>query len=350
MHARDIERYASAGLISLLGLVFLALNARRLLTLEGPGVALLLGGLGAVLALVLVGAGFALVVRGFSPAHTMRVAGWAVLGTVVLGLVLGLIVLSGATLEIYQAATLLSVSTFAHVLIGVRDVQRIRAKELARQREQLAVLNRLVRHNLGQLAQRLLFVESDLPRAAEEETRTALAETVETIATDLSEMRDRLEQSQQLFGEDTDDFADVALGPMVDEIVAEYRDRYPDATVAVDVPTDCRVVGGEYLRQALTELVENGLEHADEAPEVSIEAVVTGRQVTIEVRDNGPGVPEQERAVITRAADITQLNHSQGLGLWFVRWVTDALGGDFDLTSTPDGTTVRLQVPQGQSG
>lgn len=109
-----------------------------------------------------------------------------------LGLVLALIVLSGAQLELYQAGTLLSVSTFAHVLIGVRDVQRIRAEELARQREQLAVLNRLVRHNLGQLAQRLLFVQSDLPGADDEATRTKLANDVETIADDLSEMGDRL--------------------------------------------------------------------------------------------------------------------------------------------------------------
>jgi hypothetical protein len=79
--------------------------------------------LGAVLGLVLGGAGMGLFRSDFSARQLARIAGWAALGTVLLGLVLVLIAMTGVGLEAPAAATLLSVSTFAHVLIGLRDVQ-----------------------------------------------------------------------------------------------------------------------------------------------------------------------------------------------------------------------------------
>jgi len=78
---------------------------------------------------------------------------------------------------------------------------------------------------------------------------------------------------------------------------------------------------------------------------VTVSATSGSGYATIEVRDRGPGIPETEQSPVNREAQITQLTHSQGAGLWFVRWVTDALDGEFDIDATPEGTTVRLQVP-----
>ncbi|PSQ44803.1 hypothetical protein BRD17_02795 [Halobacteriales archaeon SW_7_68_16] len=45
-----------------------------------------------------------------------------------------------------------------------------------------------------------------------------------------------------------------------------------------------------------------------------------------------------------REAEITQLSHSRGLGLWFVRWVLDAYGDGFELDTGDGGTTVVLRL------
>ena len=132
MDGRDVRRGGGAVLISLLGAGVLVPNVARLATLRGPPAELGLAGLGAVLALVLVAAGAVVAWHESTRDYTLRIAGWAVLGTVVLALVLALIVAAGVALPLPAAATLLSVSTFAHVLIGVRDVQRIRAEDVAR--------------------------------------------------------------------------------------------------------------------------------------------------------------------------------------------------------------------------
>jgi len=128
----DLVRSAGAGAVGLIGAVLLVPTVGRLLAAGGAVADLALAGLGAVVSLVLLGAGYLLHRAAFTPAHTLRVAAWAVLGTGVLGLVVGLMVLAGVALPGHAIGTLLAVSALAHVLIGVRDIQRIRAEDLAR--------------------------------------------------------------------------------------------------------------------------------------------------------------------------------------------------------------------------
>ena len=345
MRFDNVKCYASAAFIGLLGVAFFLVNAARFVSFDGPTVDLLLAGLGMVLSLVLVGAGGLLLHYDLQPNHALRVAGWAALGTVVLGLVLALIGLSDSELPAFAGATLLAVSAFAHVLIGVRDVQRIRVKDVERQREKLSVLNRLVRHNLSHVAQQLLFVRSQLPDATDEQAREDLSAQIEERAAGLTEMNDQLSESQRLIEDERPARQPVELAPTLADVVAEYREAYPDADIALATESDGAVVGGNYLHHAVAELVENAVEHTGEDPSVTVESRSNGTRAAIEVADTGPGVPESEQSLMRRETDISQLNHSQGLGLWFVRWVADAVDGDLDIDADDDGTTVRLEVP-----
>ncbi len=341
-----IDGVVGGGVVGGFGVVLLVPNAVRLSELGSPVAAVVLAALGTVLSLVLVAAGVLLVRSGFEPTHVVRVAGWATLGTVVLGAVLGLVVAAGVDLPLFAAATLLSVSTFAHVLIGVRDVQRIRAEEVARQREKLAVLNRLVRHNLRHVAQVLIGAASMVPDATDRDDRVALAADVEGAADRLTEMNDVLQRSQSFAERGATPGAPVDLATVVADVVSEYRAAYPDATVEADVPGDCRVAGGDGIRDAVAELVENAIVHGGDPPAVELDAVVDRGRVSLHVSDTGPGIPEAELAVITRETDVTQLEHSQGLGLWFVRWVMDAADGEIRIDAGGPGTTVTLDLPR----
>lgn len=338
----SLARLLAAAVVVAIGLglgLAIGVSARGT-TLSLPGWALVV--LGGVLSLTLVVAGGLLYRADFTPAHTVRVAGWAVLGTVLLALVIGLIGFAGTPIPLYAAATLLSVSTFAHVLIGVRDVQRIRATDLARQREKFEVLNRLVRHNLRHESQLLLFAAERLER--EDVPDHDVAADVEDVARDLSTMNDTLGRSQELFRADpateTIDLRDLLV-----DLAEGYREEYPDASIELVLPESCRVESGQQLRIAVAELLENALEHGGAAPAVTVDVTERQAGVLLEISDDGPGIPEEERAVIERAVDIGQLDHSQGLGLWYVRWVLDAYGGDIEFDVDDEGTTVRLALP-----
>ncbi|WP_232745051.1 ATP-binding protein [Halorubrum aethiopicum] len=65
------------------------------------------------------------------------------------------------------------------------------------------------------------------------------------------------------------------------------------------------------------------------------------------VADDGPGIAEGIREVVSGDAPVTQLRHNSGLGLWIVAWVVEAYGGSvrFDAGIDGEGTTVRLRLP-----
>ena len=71
----------------------------------------------------------------------------------------------------------------------------------------------------------------------------------------------------------------------------------------------------------------------------------TGQNVVITVEDDGPGIPEYEQAVIFDDADITQLKHGSGLGLWVVRWIVESADGTVSYARSDGWTTITLRLP-----
>jgi len=97
----------------------------------------------------------------------------------------------------------------------------------------------------------------------------------------------------------------------------------------------------------LTNLVSNACRHADE---VSIEAINRGRWLTINIDDDGPGIPADAREDVFRPfyrldAARNQDETGTGLGLAIVRDIARSHGGDVTLSDSAMGglrATVRL--------
>ncbi|UPW02045.1 HAMP domain-containing histidine kinase [Halorussus gelatinilyticus] len=338
----DLRRTAGSGVIALTGFGLLVPTVTHLL--DGPEslVAGLLAGLGTAVALVLVAAGYLIHRAGFSATNTLRIAGWNTLGVVVLGLVLALVYLyRPLAVPPFVVATVLGVSAAAHVIIGVNDVRRIRAEELATEREKTAVLNRLIRHNLrndvqvlGGFAERLTTEVAD-PELAD------VAGRVERKADDLGGMYEKVADIQQTIEGEAAATRSVELGPVADEVVGEFREEYPAAGIGVSIPAGLSVRANEQLRRVLANLVENAADHhGGEAPSVRLAAERSGDRVEIRVADDGPGIPDDEVAVLTGDRDLTQLDHGSGFGLWLVKWVVDGYGGDLRFEESDSGGTV----------
>ena len=88
--------------------------------------------------------------------------------------------------------------------------------------------------------------------------------------------------------------------------------------------------------------------HGSDAPTVELRAepfaAAPEEWVDVLVVDDGPGIPEAERAAVTGARDITQLQHGSGLGLWLVRWAVESVGGDVGFERRDERTVVRLRL------
>jgi len=342
----DPRRAAASAVIGLTGFVLLVPNVSRLVTSPDSTIALVLAGLGSAVSIVLVGASYLIYRADFTTKNTLRIAAWNSLGVFVLGVVLGLVYLyRPVAVPPFVIATVLGVSASAHVIIGVNDVRRIRAEDLATEREKTAVLNRLIRHNLRNDAQVLTGYAEKLAADVEDPQLADAADRVHGKADSLGSMYDKVARIQATIEADSPETRPVAIEPLAEEIAAGFREAHPDAEIDVDVPAGIAAAANGEFRRALESLVENAIQHTDAAtPKVTISARQERGRVTVRVEDNGPGIPDEEAAVVAGDRALTQLEHGSGFGLWQAKWVAESLGGTLSFPGDADGGVVALHL------
>jgi PAS domain S-box-containing protein len=105
----------------------------------------------------------------------------------------------------------------------------------------------------------------------------------------------------------------------------------------------------ELMMQLLRNLVENAITYSGEGAEVKIRVTSTKKQVTISVRDTGPGIPEGE---INRVSErfyrgsTSEGTTGTGLGLSLCREIAHMHGGALEIESAPgEGTKVTVKLP-----
>jgi signal transduction histidine kinase len=102
----------------------------------------------------------------------------------------------------------------------------------------------------------------------------------------------------------------------------------------------------ELLAQALINLLRNAIRATGEADKPLVRLVVSRQprgQVRIEIRDNGPGIPEDRRDDIFLPFYTTHKGGS-GVGLSFARQVALAHGGSISAGDAPEGGACLIMV------
>jgi len=132
--------------------------------------------------------------------------------------------------------------------------------------------------------------------------------------------------------------------------VAEEQGMVLETSVAAGI----RVHGNrELLGQALVNLVENALKYFEPAEGHAGRIVVgvreEGRRVLIEVADNGPGIPAEDRVrVLERFVRLekSRTEPGSGLGLSLVAAVARLHGGEFRLEDNAPGVRAVMDLPR----
>ena len=145
----------------------------------------------------------------------------------------------------------------------------------------------------------------------------------------------------------TDDLIVVDASTVVERVSEDLGAVYDAATITVTAPESAPVSVGSMFEVAVENVVENAIVHNDDLePTVDITVSNGDDTVTVEVADDGPGIPDHELSVRELPAE-SALEHSNGLGLWLVDWFVERSGGDLDIETGPDGSRVRMILSQG---
>lgn len=355
-----VRRLVASGSVSLTGLALLIPHVVHLAN-GGPVLGLALSTVGSVVSLGLFFVGVALARSGFSTTNVVRISVWNLLGVVVLGsvMVANLFYQGQVGTELrdpaFTVANLLALGAAAHVIIGFYDARRVRAEQLAKERQKIAVLNRVIRHNLRNSATVLQGHGDILAESVEDESLVRSAEVISQHAATIGSLAENAKRVIQVYERGQSDVRPRNVSAVVEEVADEAAQSFPEASVSLTVDDDtaeeCWAEADSGVSLALSELVENAVEHNDdESPTVDLSLTADDEWVTLGVRDDGPGIPVHEKAVITGEDELTQLQHGNGLGLWVVKAVADVSGGVLGFEEPENGgSTVTLRLRRSRS-
>ena len=144
---------------------------------------------------------------------------------------------------------------------------------------------------------------------------------------------------------------DELLRVLVEDCSIEARARR--CSLRLEEPQPLTVAGDwELLRRAVENVVRNAIRFAPPDSEVEISSTTSGSVVTIQVRDYGPGVPEEELSRIFDPfyrvqADRSRASGGAGLGLSIARRAVELHKGRLQARNANPGLTVEIELPVG---
>jgi PAS domain S-box-containing protein len=212
------------------------------------------------------------------------------------------------------------------------------------QERRLRVLHRVLRHNLRNEMTAITGYADLLLETASTPDEMEYASTIHEQATTVSKLGEQVRRIEQALDVDRQRVA-LDPEPLVTELAERFRSDHPEATIRIVSDASGRVVADELLKIALENLIENAIEHHPGAATVEIALSSAGEQwFDITIQDDGPGIPEREQAVVGGDREITQLDHSMGLGLWVSRWVVRGVDGRLMFGDQGVGGEVTLRL------
>ena len=202
---------------------------------------------------------------------------------------------------------------------------------LRNQRGQLAVLNRVLRHDIRNDMEIILtwaeLLGEEVPDTSRDHLERILRagrHVVEltTVARDLSELIHEGESRE---------LDDISLKRVLEGELEKRRETHDDAEITlVEPPSEqTHVLANELLASVFRNLINNAVLHNDSAaPEVRISVEEDDDVVQVRVADNGPGVPEDMKERLFAEGEKGLESGGTGIGLFLVQNLVESYGGD----------------------
>jgi signal transduction histidine kinase len=204
--------------------------------------------------------------------------------------------------------------------------------EERRRRQQLGVLNRVLRHNLRNETTVISGYAELLGATVDDPEQASQLGIIGAASGRLKSIAEKARSFEEV-QERAADPEPVSVEDVVTDVVGTYSAAHEEATIewtvepsGLGLRADRRI-----LSLLLGNLVENAIVHS-ESPEPSVEVSAsestrTDRDVRFEIRDENDRIPDHEIETL-RAGEETALQHGQGIGLWIAYWCTRKLRGD----------------------
>lgn len=185
---------------------------------------------------------------------------------------------------------------------------------------------------------------------ADEETLKTMLDQVERLGRLVSQLLDLSRLESGVVPLETSEFE---IRPLLEQVVKESTLQAFAVEISLTVePPRLKAKGDpERLHQVVANLLDNAVRHSPRGGTVALVGRGSSNKITIEVTDEGPGIPDTDRAKVFERfyradAARTRDGGGTGLGLAIARWIVEMHGGDIRVEDgIPKGCRMIVELP-----
>jgi two-component system, sensor histidine kinase and response regulator len=235
----------------------------------------------------------------------------------------------------------------SHALVSAQRDELIRGRDLRRQ------LSSFIVHDLKSPLN-MVMAATDMVKRKQPEAAETLTIVQRSAANMLRMVHNLLDVARSEDGRLIARPTDVDVRALVEEQVAEMRGARGEWHHAIQLETRYRIenthawVDSLLLRRVLDNLLDNALRYSPLDAAIRIEVSKLGRELELVVRDEGPGIPLEDRERVfemyARLDETHPTRVGHGLGLVFCRLAIEAQGGRVWAEAGPDGQGAAFHV------
>ena len=227
------------------------------------------------------------------------------------------------------------------------DERKKYERTLKRQRDNLEVLNQVVRHDVRNALQPVIAYAGVLREYVDDDGDEIRRKILEAGREAVDITQTAGEVTKVLLRSETDR-TPIAVRPILEAEVDDMRSSHDRAIIAVEkrLP-DAEALADDMLESVFRNLLNNAIVHNDkQLPKVEVSATADDGVVRIRVADNGPGIPDDRKEQIFDEGERSLDSEGTGLGLYLVRTLVDRYGGDVWVEDNdPEGSVFVVELP-----
>jgi PAS domain S-box-containing protein len=233
----------------------------------------------------------------------------------------------------------------------VRDITDSKEYErrLKQQRDNLDVLNQVLRHDIRNDLQLVSAYAEMLADECDDEDVLEYIETVSEATTHAAELTVLAQEMADVMLSEGQDLESVDLREILDTEIDEIRSAYPSAVVtSKNLIPSVTVRANDMLESVFGNILKNAVQHNDSAvPELTVSTLERNEMVVVRIADNGPGVPDEQKNAIFGKGERGLESEGTGIGLYLVETLVEKYGGDVWVEDADSGGAVfSIELPK----
>ncbi|WP_435067279.1 PAS domain-containing protein [Haloplanus sp. C73] len=228
-------------------------------------------------------------------------------------------------------------------------------RSLETERDRLALLNQIVRHDIrNDMSVALGWGNELADRIPPAETEAF--ERVMTAATHTKELTEAVGDLTDILGAADPELEPIPLDEVLKREIERVRSNFDYRTDGVRIEGDddlpaVDVLATSILSSVFGNLLDNAVFHNDKSDIViSVDVEVRPETVLVRIADNGPGIPDSRKRDVFGRGEKGLESPGSGLGLYLVDNLVETYGGRVWIADTDDmGTAVCVELQRAHS-